>query len=228
MGSHSHPSEYNFIVLIVIGIQMIKLRAKAMQYASETVSSGMLTVFCDHQTKLRSAMVAAREYCRARMDIEEPVCKVANYLCTDVRVVAGHEEALDFLQQYGKEWGICRTKRLPVSGAFHTNLMYGGRPFWKYWDAWDKVTLKEPKYRIHSNLDGKQYRYEEGQDSLKYILRKQMMRPVAWEQLMHILYTRKQGSNFPKTFEVGPGRQLGYLLQKTNSKAFENYKNIEC
>lgn len=63
-----------------------------MQKASETVPGAMLTVFCDHQTKLRTAMVAAREYCRQRLDIDEPVCHVANYLCTDIKVVAGHEE----------------------------------------------------------------------------------------------------------------------------------------
>lgn len=211
-------------------IMLIKHRAVAMQTASEVVPSGMLTVFCDHNTRLRTAMVAAREYCRDRIGIEDPVCQVANYLCTDVKVVAGHEEALDFLQKYGKEWGITRTKRLPVSGAFHTELMYAGKKFWKFWDVLEKVTLNKAKYTIHSNLDGKPYRMEDEEKlkGMKHVIKKQMMRPVAWEQIMHILFSRKQGTNFPQTFEVGPGRQLGFLLQKTNLRAFGSYKNIEC
>ena len=80
-----------------LGIHLINLRANAMQKSSEAVASGMLTVKCDHNTKLLSAMVAAREYCSQKLGIEEPICKVANYLCTNVKVVAGHEEVSYFV-----------------------------------------------------------------------------------------------------------------------------------
>ena len=70
----------------------MKVRAEAMQQASEVVSSGMMSVFSDHKTKLMQALKIAREYCKTELKIEEPVCSVANYLCTEVKVIAGHEE----------------------------------------------------------------------------------------------------------------------------------------
>ena len=45
---------------------------------------------------------------------------------------------------------------------------------------------------------------------------------------MHVLYSRPQGDAFPKTFEVGPGRQLGGLLKRVNEKAYEEYAAVEC
>ncbi|CAI5662017.1 unnamed protein product [Oreochromis niloticus] len=55
--------------------------------------------------------------------MENPVCSVANYLFPDGRVIAGHQQALDFLQENSRRLKFMRTKTLPVSGAFHTELM---------------------------------------------------------------------------------------------------------
>ena len=63
-----------------------------MQRASEAVPSGMMSVFLDHRTNLGQALVTAKEYCKTRLRMENPFCQVANYLCTEVKVVAGHEE----------------------------------------------------------------------------------------------------------------------------------------
>lgn len=56
---------------------------------------------------------------------------------------------------------------------------------------------------------------------------KQLVSPVKWEQTLHEIYERTQGEKFPRTFEVGPGRQLGATLQKCNKKAFSTYENVE-
>ena len=76
------------------GLKLVQVRAEAMQKASEAVPSGMMSVFSDHKTKLGQALLTAKEYCKTRLDIEKPYCQVANYLCTEVKVVAGHEEVL--------------------------------------------------------------------------------------------------------------------------------------
>ena len=65
-----------------------------MQKASEAIPSGMMSVFSDHRTKLGQALLTAREYCQTKLGMEDPICHVANYLCTEVKVVAGHEEVL--------------------------------------------------------------------------------------------------------------------------------------
>lgn len=121
-----------------------------MQKASELVPSGMLSVVGRPQSQYKYACLQAKEHCKSQ-GIEEPVCSVANYLFPDGRVIAGHQQvwklksisyqscsgvlqrlfhqsclrcqALDFLQQNSRRLQFTRTKPLPVSGAFHTELM---------------------------------------------------------------------------------------------------------
>lgn len=69
----------------------MKVRAEAMQEASEAVPGGMLSVLGRPQTRLSLACLDAREHCKA-LGIERPVCEVANYLFPDCRVISGHLE----------------------------------------------------------------------------------------------------------------------------------------
>lgn len=55
-----------------------------------------------------------------------------------------------------------------------------------------------------------------------------MIKPVKWEQLLHVVYEREPGTYFPKTFEVGPGTSLRTILKQVNSKAHEESYSIEC
>ena len=54
-----------------------------------------------------------------------------------------------------------------------------------------------------------------------------MYKPVKWEQTMQTLYQRREGEGFPKTYEVGPGTQLGVILKMINRKAHESYTHID-
>ncbi|XP_056373378.1 malonyl-CoA-acyl carrier protein transacylase, mitochondrial isoform X2 [Hyla sarda] len=100
----------------------VKIRAEAMQRASDAVPSGMLSVVGTSKTKYHLACAEAEEHCKT-LGIAEPVCRVANILFPNGRVIAGHMEAVQFLQNNSKKFSLARTKLLPVSGAFHTPLM---------------------------------------------------------------------------------------------------------
>lgn len=73
-------------------VKLVKVRAEAMQKASERIGSGMLTVFLAHDSDLKQAIKTAKEYCLQRRNIQDPVCGVANYLFPECKVLAGHEE----------------------------------------------------------------------------------------------------------------------------------------
>uniref|UniRef100_A0AAZ1XR68 Malonyl-CoA-acyl carrier protein transacylase, mitochondrial n=1 Tax=Oreochromis aureus TaxID=47969 RepID=A0AAZ1XR68_OREAU len=96
--------------------------AETMQKASELVPSGMLSVIGRPQDQYNYACLQAKEHCKS-LGMENPVCSVANYRFPDGRVIAGHQQALDFLQENSRRLKFMRTKTLPVSGAFHTELM---------------------------------------------------------------------------------------------------------
>ncbi|KAK7115467.1 malonyl-CoA-acyl carrier protein transacylase, mitochondrial-like [Littorina saxatilis] len=203
-------------------VEVVRIRAEAMQKASEEVPSGMMTTFLNHSSKLKTAMLAAREYCKQRCNIDDPVCQVANYLYPECKVIAGHTEALDFVEQHAKTFGIRRTKRLPVSGAFHTGLMSPAqKPVKK---ALEKVTLRFPEIPVYSNVTGARFRHP---SKVAELLTAQIVAPVKWEQTLHVVYSRPQGEAFPSTFEAGPGNQLGTLLKLVNIRAHEKYTHVD-
>lgn len=113
-------------------------------------------------------------------------------------------------------------QRLNVSGAFHTDLMLPAVELFKA--ALKKTKIMEPLIAVHSNIDGK--RYFNAAQVFKN-LPKQIYKPVKWEQTLHILYERPVGSNFPDTFECGPGSTLRSLLKTVNSKAHSCCRNVE-
>ncbi|XP_008299206.1 malonyl-CoA-acyl carrier protein transacylase, mitochondrial [Stegastes partitus] len=199
----------------------VKVRAEAMQKASELVPSGMLSVIGRPQAQYKYACLQAREHCKS-LGVEEPVCSVANYLFPDGRVIAGHQQALDFLQKNSRQLMFMRTKPLPVSGAFHTELMASATESLR--EVLKQVEVRRPEIRVYSNVDGKRYMNE---SHVRRQLVKQLVSPVKWEQTLHEIYERVQGQNFPHTYEVGPGKQLGATLQKCNRKAFKTYTSVE-
>ncbi|XP_074554546.1 malonyl-CoA-acyl carrier protein transacylase, mitochondrial [Halichoeres trimaculatus] len=199
----------------------VKVRAEAMQKASELVPSGMLSVIGRPQAQYKYACLQAKEHCKS-LGMEEPVCSVANYLFPDGRVFAGHQQALDFLQQNSRRLHFVRTKPLPVSGAFHTELMQSATEPLR--EVLKQVQIRRPEINVYSNVDGKRYMNE---SHVRRQLVKQLVSPVKWEQTLHEIFERAQGTKFPHTYEVGPGRQLGATLQKCNRKAYTFYTAVE-
>uniref|UniRef100_A0A3B3ZEY9 Malonyl-CoA-acyl carrier protein transacylase, mitochondrial n=1 Tax=Periophthalmus magnuspinnatus TaxID=409849 RepID=A0A3B3ZEY9_9GOBI len=202
-------------------LYVVKVRAEAMQKASEMVPSGMLSVIGKPQAQYKFACLQAREHCKT-LGIDNPVCSVANYLFPDARVIAGHQQALDFLQKNSRQLNFMRTKVLSVSGAFHTELMeFALAPLR---EVLRQVEVRRPEINVYSNVDGKRYMNE---THVRKQLVKQLVSPVKWEQTLHEIYERTQGHLFPDTYEVGPGKQLGATLQKCNRKAFKTYTQMD-
>ncbi|XP_037703108.1 malonyl-CoA-acyl carrier protein transacylase, mitochondrial [Choloepus didactylus] len=203
------------------GLYAVKIRAEAMQEASEAVPSGMLSILGRPQTKFNFACLEAREHCQS-LGIEDPVCEVSNYLFPDCRVISGHLEALQFLQKNSSKYHFRRTKMLSVSGGFHTRLMEPAlEPLAQVLKT---IEIKKPLVAVHSNVDGNKYMHPK---HIQKLLGKQVVSPVKWEQTMHAIYERKKGSEFPQTFEVGPGKQLGTILRSCNQQAWKSYSHVE-
>nr|XP_028584570.1 malonyl-CoA-acyl carrier protein transacylase, mitochondrial [Podarcis muralis] len=199
----------------------VKVRAEAMQEASEAVPSGMLSVIGRHNSNYVTACLEAREYCKS-LGIENPVCEVSNYLFPGSRVIAGHLQALEFLQQNSKKYSFVRVKMLPVSGAFHTQLMEPA--VGPLSEALNSINIQKPLIPVYSNVENRRYTEPK---QIQRLLVKQLVSPVKWEQTMHAIYERKKGVGFPYTYEVGPGKQLGTILKGCNLKAWKFYEHID-
>ncbi|XP_077300442.1 malonyl-CoA-acyl carrier protein transacylase beg [Arctopsyche grandis] len=202
------------------GLRVVNIRALAMEAASKDNPGGMLTVLYGPDAKLSDLCKDAIEYC-IKNKVEYPVCSIANYLYPECKVISASTLALKFVEENGKKYGIRRTTRLNVAGPFHsvamTNAVEPVRAALKY------CRLNKPTIPVYSAVDNKCYT---DQASIMRTLPKQIVRPVKWEQLMQSLYLRPKGSNFPRTFEIGPGRTLRSILRKINGPAWDNSFSI--
>lgn len=231
---------------------MIKVRAEAMQKASEALPSGLMTVFLNRQSKLNTAMLAARKWCKEKLKLDCQIeCEIANYLNAQCKVIGGNNEALDFIQLNQKEFNLLKVKRLAVSGAFHTSLMKSAEADLK--NILNGVTIKKPLVRFYSNFDSKCVYSPE---KIKFNLIKQIANPVKWEQTLNEFYysenlpidsTNSTNSDagidkivnddtkkklqledrvYPDIYECGPGSHTGPILKTLNYKAYRHYKYI--
>ncbi|XP_001352434.2 probable malonyl-CoA-acyl carrier protein transacylase, mitochondrial [Drosophila pseudoobscura] len=203
-------------------VKLVQVRATAMQAACDRAAGAMAMILYGPDTNLGEACAKAQQWCLDR-GVESPYCGIANYMYPHCKVVAGNVEALEFLEKNAKALKIRRMKRLAVSGAFHTPLMQTAvEPFTK---ALKSLSLQDPIIRVYSNVDGKPYRNAR---NILVQLPKQIVRPVKWEQTLHEMYERKQGADFPRTFECGPGKGLLQVLEKVNAKAAQSCLNVSA
>ncbi|CAH8507317.1 unnamed protein product [Schistosoma rodhaini] len=205
------------------GLHIIRVRAEAMQKACDEKAGAMITVFVNPGSPLKLGIAAAINHCEVRHKIQNPCCKVANYLYPDCKVIAGNKEAIDFIENHAGQFGIRRTKRLPVNGAFHTPLMSSARKIIA--NSLDRMgDFQEPSIPVISAVDVLPYR---GTMNIKRKLAMQIVRPVRWEQTLYALYDRPLDVPFPRTIESGPGRQLGAMLRMVSRRAFDSYSSVD-
>lgn len=203
------------------GLNLVKVRGQAMQEASDLVKSGMMTVFIGADSELGFGCKVAAEWCKRQHDIEGAVCQIANHLYCGAKVIGGHEEALQFLEQNKADFKIRKSVRLPVSGAFHTPLMYPAvEPFQL---ALDNTRVSDPRIPIYSNYDNKVITTSK---HLRKYLPKQMVTSVKWESSMARLFVAGPNDILPSVFECGPGKGLSAILNKVNGRAAKKCKYI--
>ncbi|XP_014227491.1 probable malonyl-CoA-acyl carrier protein transacylase, mitochondrial [Trichogramma pretiosum] len=198
------------------GLKLVKARAVAMQSATEMSNQGMLSCIC---TPSANVSLICKEAEKWAMDIgaSEPICRVAIYLYTQMKVIGGCNEALQYIEKNSRNLGLRKVSRLPVSGAFHTSLM---EPALKsFVKALNNAPLSSPNTTVYSNFSGKVFSTNPSQ--MKKQIIKQIISPVKWEQIMQTMYSRPPGTEFPRTFDVGSKGMLKTILKNINAKAID-------
>ncbi len=162
------------------------------------------------------ACEAARKWIQENHNITYPVCNVANHLYAGAKVLAGHSEALKFIQDNKNDFGIRKCKVLPVSGAFHTRLMVSAQL--AVAEHLEKVTVADPRILVHSNVNNDLYRDAK---TVKKLLPKQVCSPVKWESNVINLIKYEKEEFQPRIIECGPGNSLVPMLKVINGKAYK-------
>ena len=178
------------------GLKLVQRRANAMQKSCEDNPSTMAAIL-----GLENKIV--EDVCN---EIDENV-KPANYNCPGQLVISGEYNAVETACQILKERGAKRALILPVSGAFHSDLMESAKKELK--DGIDKTEFKKPICKIYQNFSAKPVIDPE---IIKMNLLSQLTGAVLWSQSVNEMVN--DGIN--EFVEVGPGNTLQGLIRKIN------------
>lgn len=142
---------------------------------------------------------------------------IANYNSPTQFVISGEKEAVHIFSGKISDIGSAKAIILPVSGAFHSQLMEEPSKHFKV--EIDKLfSLKDQntsiKIPVCQNFDGKSAK---DLTVIQEKIKKQMTSPVLWTQTINNLVSE----NISSVVEIGPGKVLTGLVKKIN-------QNLDC
>jgi [acyl-carrier-protein] S-malonyltransferase len=182
------------------GLRLVKTRGEAMQAASDTTPSGMVSVLGLPLDKVEELCAKARS---------AGLMQVANHLCPGNIAVSGVKAACDEIEKLAPDAGAMKAIRLAVAGAFHTDIMKPADQTLAA--ALEKTTLRTAKIPVWSNVDAKPHI---DPAEIRGLLVRQVLQPVQWETTMRGLLTL----GVEKFYELGPQRVLAGLLKRVDRK----------
>jgi [acyl-carrier-protein] S-malonyltransferase len=183
------------------GLQLVSLRAAAMQKACEATPSTMAAVLglADEKVEAICSQVAAET---------GQVVVPANYNCPGQLVISGSLSGIEAACTALKAAGAKRALVLPVGGAFHSPLMGPARE--ELQKAIEATAFGTPSCAVYQNVVAKGVVDKE---EIKQNLINQLTGAVKWTQCVQAM-VRDGASRFT---EVGPGKVLKGLILKIDS-----------
>lgn len=182
------------------GLNLVSLRARAMQKACEQNPSTMAAVLGLEDEKVE-------EICRQVQKESGEIVVPANYNCPGQLVISGSVKGVELACEQLKAAGAKRALVLPVGGAFHSPLMEPAKKELK--EAIINTRLNTPTCPIYQNVAAKGIL---DKDEIRQYLIDQLTSPVKWTQSVKAML--EDGAS---TFtESGPGKVLQGLILKIN------------
>lgn len=184
------------------GLQLVRIRASAMQKACEITPSTMAAILGLDSEKVE-------KICREVQVETGEVVVPANYNHPRQLVISGSLKGIAIACERMKAAGAKHTPILHVSGAFHSPFMEPAREELKA--AIEQTSFHQPTAHVYQNMVAKAV-YDK--DEIKQNLIDQLTGPVKWTQSIEAMI--KDGAT--KFTEVGPGNVLQGLISKINSE----------
>jgi [acyl-carrier-protein] S-malonyltransferase len=183
-------------------LQLVSIRAQAMQHACEQNPSTMAAVLALPDEKVE-------EICNNVQKETGEVVVPANYNCPGQLVISGTIKGVEIACERLKEAGAKRALILPVGGAFHSPLMEPARM--ELQRAIESTTFHTPSCPVYQNVAAKGVINRE---EIKQNLIDQLTGAVKWTQCVQSMIA--DGAS--KFMEVGPGKILKGLILKIDQK----------
>jgi [acyl-carrier-protein] S-malonyltransferase len=183
-------------------LQLVSVRAKAMQKACELNPSTMAAILGLPDERVE-------EICR---DIQQETGEIvvpANYNCPGQLVISGTNNGIEIACERMKAAGAKRAIPLTVGGAFHSPLMVPAQQDLS--DAIQNTKFHSPTCAVYQNVVA---RAVMDREEVKQNLIDQMTSAVRWTQSVQAMIS--DGAS--KFTEAGPGKVLLGLISKINKE----------
>ena len=135
--------------------------------------------------------------------------EIANINCPGQIVISGETKAVEESCKKLSEAGAKRAIVLPVSGPFHSSLMYPAAQ--KLKKEIEGVEVRKPRFKFIANVTAD---YVEDPAKIKELLVKQVSSAVLWQQSVE----RMLNDGIEEFQEVGPGNVLIGLVRKVQKE----------
>jgi [acyl-carrier-protein] S-malonyltransferase len=177
------------------GTRLVMERGDAMQAAA------------DQQPGTMAALIGiADDDAEAACQRAEAEVWVANYNAPGQVVIAGSVAGIATATDRAKELGAKKALPIPVSGAFHTQLMLPARA--RLRQTLDSVEFHSPEVPVVANVDA---RIHTDPAEWPGLLSAQLCSPVRWRQSLEAL----AGRGATVIAELGPGGVLTGMVRRT-------------
>lgn len=184
------------------GLQLVSIRAGAMQKACDIVPSTMAAV-------LNLADDKVEAICAEVQNETGEVVVAANYNCPGQLVISGSEKGIEIACERMKAAGAKRALVLPVGGAFHSPLMLPAKQ--ELEAAIEATKFHTPTCAVYQNVAAKGIMDKE---EVKQNLIDQLTGAVRWTQSVQAMIN----DGAYKFTEAGPGKVLQGLVLKINKE----------
>ena len=178
------------------GLKLVSIRANAMQKACQETNGTMAAI-----------LGLSDEIIESSCSEIDGLVKPANYNCPGQLVISGEIKSVEKACEILKEKGARRALILPVSGAFHSELMSSAINDLK--KGIEETDFTKPSCPIYQNFTGCP---EQEPAKIKTNLLKQLTGAVLWNQTINKMID----DGVKEFYEVGPGNTLQGLIRKTN------------
>lgn len=183
-------------------LQLVSIRARAMQKACELNPSTMAAVLALADDKVEAI-------CAAVYAETNEVVVAANYNCPGQLVISGSLKGIEIACERMKAAGAKRALVLPVGGAFHSPLMLPAKE--ELAAAINATHFNIPGCPVYQNVVAKAVT-DAGE--IKTNLINQLTGAVRWTQIVQAMIANG-ATHFT---EVGPGKVLQGLVLKINKE----------
>jgi len=196
------------------GLKLVKVRAEAMQEASNASPQAMASVAGLEQEELDKLC----KQCAGA----DGTCQIANILFPKGFSVSGTKAEVELLVTKAKDAGALQAKMLKISGAFHTALMMPARERLLTMLRELEPQMKPTTINIYMNVTGEMLPAGTEPSTIIPLLADQLCSPVRWSTSMQTMVD----DGITEFFECGPMKQLKAMMKRINMSAWSNTTNI--